>query len=116
MVEGLILQDLNIVTTQLDKMYNKGQVIFIHFKAEMLRIMSLIISSGFTPVFIHRYISEQLRHSKETAQNARACLNPHTCRVQSHTDREVTCCWEWALGRSLWGWAPTSVLGTSGDV
>lgn len=40
----------------------------------------------------------------------------HTNQEESYTDREVTCCWEWALGRSLWGWPPTSELGTSGDV
>lgn len=33
------------------------------------------------------------------------------------THLAATCCCEWALGRSLWGgWAPTSELGTSGDV
>lgn len=48
-----------------------------------------------------------------------SCLYPALHVKNSHklgADREVTCCWEWALGRSLWGWAPTSELGTSGDV
>lgn len=39
-----------------------------------------------------------------------------SARHAGHTHLAVTCCWEWALGRSLWGWAPTSELGTSGDV
>lgn len=33
------------------------------------------------------------------------------------THRGVTCCCEWAFGRSFWGWAPPpSELGTSGEV